>query len=69
MEEEETQIMQLRDSDSEDDLIPQFKIMSLRDGIHKKVQLLTNHINSLLYDLRKQYLEKVEKEKNQIVEE
>ncbi|CAD8092024.1 unnamed protein product [Paramecium primaurelia] len=95
MEEEETQHLQLRDSDCEEDLIPQFKIMSLRDGKHRKIQLQSNNsnnksdirqqqqnlieqnivtnnyqqVNNLLYDLRKEYLEKVEKDKNQIIEE
>ncbi|CAK59972.1 unnamed protein product (macronuclear) [Paramecium tetraurelia] len=95
MEEEETQNLQLRQSDDEENLIPQFKIMSLRDGNHRKVQLQNNNsnnqsdirqsqqnlieqnkvtqhyqqANSLLYDLRKEYLETMEKQKNQIVEE
>ncbi|CAD8201549.1 unnamed protein product [Paramecium octaurelia] len=95
MEEEETQLLQLRDSDDEEDLIPQFKIMSLRDGKHRKVQLqsynsnnksdirkqqqnlieqntVTNYyqsVNSLLYDLRKEYLENVEIENKKINEE
>ncbi|CAD8203455.1 unnamed protein product [Paramecium octaurelia] len=95
MEEEETQNLQLRQQDVEENLIPQFKIMSLRDGNHRKVQLQNNNsnnqsdirqsqqnlieqskvtqyyqqANTLLYDLRKEYLETLEKQKNQIVEE
>ncbi|CAK94104.1 unnamed protein product (macronuclear) [Paramecium tetraurelia] len=95
MEEEETQLFQIRDSDDDEDLIPQFKIMSLRDGKHRKVQLqsynsnnksdirkqqqnlmeqktVTNYyqsVNTLLYDLKKDYLEKVEIEKKKINEE
>lgn len=37
MDEEETQELRLRDIDDEEDMIPKFRIMSLRDGKHIKV--------------------------------